>query len=173
MGKNKVPSVMDLVKNFTPDPNVSPATRLCRFLKLVADKLPETYVDRRIAARIAFLQARTPGEDSDWVKKKLSNVVGRAKKLLKRDHQMGFDYDFVEGIRATVDSDDTTRTERRRAKNRVVSAINTLEEVDSIIDVRSMKDKDLRNEVTQERRAQKMLEEYKKNVILLPPGKEK
>ena len=166
---NNIRTVRDLVRAFKPDINEPSSTRLCRFLNLAAEVLPKTYISKTIAAKIAFLQSRTPNEDSDWVKKKLPKIMTRTKNKLKSIFGKGFDFDFVDGIRATVDSDDTALTERRRAKNRVVSAINSLNVVDKIVDVNQMKDQVAKKEVMKDRRLQLALYDYRERVLLLPP----
>lgn len=166
--RRSIRSVTDLIKNFSPDPNESNSMRLARFLNEAAELLPEAFIDRRICAKIAYMQSRTPSEESDWVKKKLPGASSRAKEILKKKYGKGWDFDRVEGIRATVGSADTSRTELRRARTRVVGAIKGLRKVDDIVDVKEINDVSLKREVAKNRRVQKALDEYEAKVLLLP-----
>lgn len=171
MAKTKMRKVSDLVRRYRASSEDHGSTRLAYFLNEAALQLPHAYIDRRLCAKIVFMLPRTPGEDSDWVKEKLPRLVGLAKDILKDKFGRGYDLG-PEGIRACVDEDDTARSERRRAKRRVAGSVRGYQRVESVVDIKKMKDPELKKEVQNDRRLQKHLEEFMIKATFPPPGKD-
>jgi hypothetical protein len=168
--KPKISTITELLKAFVPDPNESNGGRLARFLDAAAKELPKTFISRRICAKIAFMQKRTPGTESDWVKKKLPGVLSSTKGQLTKQYGRDLYCDRIEGIRATVGSEDVVGTTLRLKQRRVVSAISSLQKTDELVEAKEVRG-DLKKELLRSRRQQKHLEEYKESVPLLPPAK--
>lgn len=168
---SNIRTVSDLLKVYKVDVYASPGERLADFLNYAAEQLPGTLIDKRIVAKVAFLQKRTPPQDSDYVKKNLRNHLRNAVRILKRVHGRDLFSDKVDGLRATVDADDISRTTHRRKRNRVLSSIKSFEETDALVDIRQLKG-DIRKEVAQSRAGYKLLEQYRKLVPALPPKKD-
>jgi len=167
---SNIRSVADLLKHFTVDATVSAPRRLAEFLDEAARVLPRRFVDRRVAARIAFALPRTPSEGSEDVKR-LGQLAGRTKEVLLKEYRRTFITDRVDGYRASVDDTDMVVTGHRRARSRVVSSIKSLVAIDSAIDIQKVKG-GAKDELARARKAQAQLESYQKSVPLLPPAKE-
>ena len=163
-------NVNDVLKDHNTDIQATPAERLAQFLDHVARELPKRFVNKRIAAKIAFAQKRTPGDDSDFVKKMLPSTMQGAKRILNRKYGRDLFCDKIEGIRATVDDEDVTKTTHRDKRRRIVSAINSYETTDGLVDVRKLSGA-VRIEIQKARKAHKALASFKEEVPLLPPVK--
>lgn len=169
MPRGNITTINELLKAFVFDPEESNSGRLARFLDIAARELPKTFISKRICAKVAFMQKRTPGEESDWVKNKLPKAVNHMRKVLRRDYNRDFYRERVEGgLRATVDSDDIMGTTYRDKQRRVVSAILSLQSTDDLVDARKVHG-DLKKELIRSRKEQKHLEEYREATPLLPP----
>ncbi len=168
-------NVNDVLKAHSYDVQATPAERLAKFLDHVAKELPKRFVSKRVAAKIAFAQKRMPGEDSDFVKKMLPSAVQGSKRILNRpvkDGGYGRDLfsDKVEGIRATVDDEDVSRTTHRAKRRRIVSAINSYETTDQLVNSSKLSGA-IKAEILKARRVHKDLTSFKENVPLLKPAK--
>lgn len=170
--RKSIRTVKELVDDFNPDPNESNGGRLARFLDRAAEELPKTFISRRYCAKIAFMQSRTPGAESDWVKRKLSGVMGGVRVIMERDFSRAIFTDRLDGIRATVDDEDHTETADRVKINRIISSIGSYQRSNRLIDIRNVKG-ELRKELTRSRRNLKHLESYVENVPKLPPARGK
>lgn len=167
----KIRTVAELVKSYNPDHRMSPSERLADFLNTAATVLPKRFVDRRFCAMIAFAKKRIPGEESDDVKKRLPNIMTQTKRILKREpYEKDLHTDRVDGIRGTVNDEDVVVTTHRNKRRRVLSAIKSLEETDSLVDSRNTKG-EIRKELLRARKAQASLLEYRDAVPLLKPAK--
>lgn len=160
----------DLADKFTYDSKESSSERLARFLNELAEVLPFRFADRRVCAKVAFIQKRTPGEDSDWVKGKLPALYGRTKKRLREEYNRELWADRLYGIRASVDDNDKVSTVHRAGRRRVVAAIRSLELVDGSVNASHVK-ADLRKELLAARKAQESLKAYVEKVPLLLPAR--
>lgn len=165
-----IETVADIVRTYIPASTDSPPKRLADFLKHVASALPETFVERKYAAKVAFAMPKTPKEDADCVKDKLPTILGNVRNRLQKDHGMTLVIDRCEGIRATFSNEDIVRTEHRRKRHRVVSAINSFETVDGLVEADKVKSQKLRDELNRARESMKLLQSFKTSVPLLPPG---
>lgn len=163
-------NVRDVLKAHNTDIQATPAERLARFLDHVARELPKRFVDKRTAAKIAFAQKRLPGEDSDLVKVLLPRAMQGAKRILMREYRRDMFCDRVEGMRATVDDEDITKTTHRAKRRRVLSAIHSYEATDELVDARKLTGP-LKAELQKARRASKALAAFKEEVPQLPPAK--
>ena len=168
-------NVRDVLKAHNTDIQATPAERLAKFLDHVAMELPKRFVDKRTAAKIAFAQKRLPGEDSDYVKKRLSSAIQGAKRILNcpvKDGGYGRDLfcDRVEGIRATTGDEDVAKTTHRAKRRRIVNAIDSYKITDDLVDSRKLKGA-MKAEIQRARRAHRMLATFKDEVPLLPPAK--
>lgn len=173
MTKSNVRSVPELVKAYAIDHKLHPAERLAHFLDLAASELPKSFVDKRYAAKIAFAQARTPGPESDWVKKKLSNVMSQTGKILKSQYGRDLFTDRVEGgVRATTDDKDIVVTTHRKKRRRILSAIDSFEQTDALVNPSKLSGA-IKKELLEARKAKNALLDYKeRSAGLLPVGKE-
>lgn len=163
-------TVSDVIQDYVPDIQESSPMRLAKFLKHVAEVLPESFVGRHYAAKVAFAMQKSPKADSDRVKIDLPRILSNTKNRLQKDFGMTLVVDKFEGIRATHSVDDIARTEHRRKRMRVVSAINGFEVVDNLVEVDEVRNPDLREEIVKAKKAQEFLAKFKKTVPLLPPG---
>jgi hypothetical protein len=163
-------NVRDVLKAHNTDIQATPAERLAKFLDHVARELPKRFVDKRTAAKIAFAQKRLPGEESDLVKVLLPRAMQGAKRILLREYRRDLFCDRVEGMRATVDDEDVTKTTHRAKRRRIVSAINSFEATDDLVDVRKLSGS-LKAEIQKARKASKALAAFKEDIPLLPPAK--
>lgn len=163
-------NVNDVLKAHNTDVQATPAERLAKFLDHVATELPKRFVSKRVAAKIAFAQKRLPGEDSDFVKKMLPAAVQGAKRILNQRYSRDLFTDKVEGIRATTDDEDVAKTTHRAKRRRIVSAINSYETTDNLIDQRKLSGA-VKAEIAKARRAHKSLAAFKEEVPLLKPAK--
>lgn len=170
MAKRQTRNVSDVLKEHNTDVQATPAERLARFLDHVAQELPERFVDKRIAAKIAFAQKRLPGEDSDYVKKRLPSAMQGAKRILNKKYKRDLFCDKVEGIRATTGDEDVVKTTHRVKRRRIVSAINSYETTDGLVDQRNVSGA-LKSELQKARKAQRALDTFKNEVPQLPPAK--
>jgi hypothetical protein len=164
-------NINDVLKVHDIDVQATPAERLAKFLDHVAIELPKRFVNKRIAAKVAFAQKRMPGDDSDFVKRMLPSAMQSAKRILNSEkYNRDLYCDKVEGIRATVDDEDVVKTTHRAKRRRIVGAINSYEITDRLVDLHKLSG-EIKVEAQKARKAQKVLRDFKENVPLLLPAK--
>ncbi len=169
--KSKIVHVNDLMREYKVDPEQTPAQRLAGFLDMAAKHLPLRWIDRRIAAKIAFALKNIPREDSEYVSK-VSSVFSRTKEILIKDYNRHGTSDRVDGYRASTDENDKIVTSRRASRQRAIGAVKNLIRIDASIDV-SKATGSAKKELTEARKADSLLSNWEKNVVPLLPEKTK
>ena len=164
-----IQNVSDILKIFKPDVDDSAPRRLARFLDVVADKLPGTYVPRNVAAKIAFALSKTPSVDSKDVKR-LRNIVHRTNEILIEDFNRELRTDKVDGIRAIHSETDRVLGPARAKRTGLDSRQKSYEDCLSRVDLDKIPDPVVRKEAeNQIKSATKYLSPFRQNIPLLPP----
>ncbi len=172
MAKRQIENVEDVLRVHTTDIQATPAERLSKFLALVATELPGRYVTKRVAAKIAFAQKRLPGEESDYVKKRLPSALQRTKILLQDEYGHDLYMDRVEGLRAAVGDEDIATSTHRQKRRRVAAAIKSYKRTDDLVSTQGLSNK-TKAELQRTRQVAKGLDIFERKAPLLLPKKNK
>lgn len=170
MATGRARSPADFARNYDIDTTGTYGERASKFLNEGANVLPYRFFDKRLLAKVAFGLSRVPGEDTDYVKKRLGSVLTSANRLLMKVYSREVYVDPVEGIRATVDDADLVRTKHRRKRRRVKTTIASLQATDNLVDSNKLTG-DLKRELMRSRRSIKSLNEAVGDLPQLPSAK--
>ncbi len=135
MSRNKTPA--EFIRSYTPRGD-SPSRRLACLLHDGAVQCAGRFFEKTAIAKLVFGLGRTPADDSEHVKKRLSSARTGAQLILAREFKREIVADRLEGIRATVDDEDLLKTRHRQKRRRVQGTIASLYATDALIDPKKL-----------------------------------
>lgn len=159
------------LEDFSVDINLSMPKRIASFLDWAAKVAPGRPVSYQLLTKVCAKTGRLPSENDSRVTV-VKNAVSRAKNVLIDAYGRGIVSHPGMGIRATIDSEDTARTQMENDTRRIASAIKAADRTRSIINVKDIRDKDLRSRVLNVNSAIKVLVSQDVMSRLLPEKKE-
>jgi hypothetical protein len=135
MSRTKTPA--EFIRSYKPRGD-SPSRRLACLLHDGAVACPGRFFDKPAIAKLVFGLGRTPAEDSEHVKKRLSAARNGGQTILAREFKREIVQDRLEGLRATVDDEDLLKTRHRQKRRRVQSTVASLHATDALIDPKKL-----------------------------------
>lgn len=159
------------LEDFNINISLSMPKRIASFLDWAAKVAPGRPVSYQLLTKVCAKTGRLPTENDSRVTV-VRNAVHRAKSVLMDEYGRGVVSHPGMGIRATIDSEDTARTQMENDARRITSAIRAADRTRSIINVKDIRDKELRNRVTNVNSALKVLISQDVMTRLLPEKKE-
>jgi hypothetical protein len=166
----KVASPMNFIREYRPEPGTY-AERLAAFLFSAREKLPYRFIDVPNCAKIALGLSKVPGENSKDLSR-FKSVLSSANTKMIKLYGCEIVSDRLDGLRATVDTDDLVETKHRKKRRRVKLAVASLKVTDDLIDPSKLKSPELKKELNASRRSLAALDSALAGLPLLPPKKE-
>lgn len=158
------------LEDFSVDVTLSMPKRIASFLDWAAKVTPGRPVSYQLLTKVCAKTNRLPSENDSRVAV-VKNAVSRAKNVLIDEYGRGVVSHPGMGIRATIDSEDTARTQMETDTRRITSAIRAADRTRSIINVKDIKDKELKNRVNSVNNVIKVLVSQDVMTRLLPESK--
>jgi len=144
MKKGKLTTIADYVA----EPQLTPTQRIGHFLNWAAIVMAHRYFTAAQLAKVAYNLRSVPAtsnKDVQTVKKRMQAV----KRVLMGEYRRVLYWERGHGYRASVNDEDASRHELVRQKRRLESTIRGAEKVRSVIEVKNISDKAVRESVRQ------------------------
>lgn len=140
----RITSPADFIREYKPEPGTY-AERLAHFLYAFKEAMPLRFVDVPNCAKISLGLSKVPGETSKDLVRFKSVLKGANDKMIKL-YGCEIITDRVDGLRASVDSEDLLTTKDRKKRRRVKLAVASLKVTHDLIDPSKLKDPELKKE---------------------------
>ncbi len=140
--------------------------RLCDFLDWMAREAPYALVPANFVVRAIDGQAKMPRDGTEETKKARARA-STCRALMGERHKRGIVVDPA-GIRATVDEDDTMRSQQVRNVRRLQTAVASVRRTDDIVPTEKLRDPELRSWKAGVRGALKAIDSDKRIFALIP-----
>ena len=136
------------LSDYVAEPGLTPTQRVGHFLNWAAVVMAHRYFSAAQLAKVAYNLRSVPAntnKDVQTVKKRMQAV----KRVLMDEYRRVLYWERSHGYRASVNDDDAAAHELVRQKRRIESTTRSAAKVRSVIEVRNITDKSLRESVRQ------------------------